>query len=126
MTTETAAADALRRLTNNELVESDIKAVGKYVRGDLFARAVFLFDNTSLDKGGVLHKDYLKNCRSLLANGKLTDLSDETAVQYMNIVWARMTKEGCYNDWLSRRRSNAYQAMQNAFQSKLFACFSLV
>jgi hypothetical protein len=25
-------------------------------------------------------------------------------VQYMNIVWARMTKEGKYNAWLSRKR----------------------
>jgi hypothetical protein len=28
-----------------------------------------------------LHKDYLKNCQSLLANGTLTDLNDDAVVQ---------------------------------------------
>jgi len=102
-------------------VESDVEAVGKYVRGDLFPRTVFLFNNTSLDEGGVLHEDYLKNCQSLLANGKLADLDDHDVVPYMNIVWTRMVKEGRYQAWLARKRSNAYQAMQNAFQSELFA-----
>jgi hypothetical protein len=77
-------------------VECDIKAVGNYVRGDLFTRTIFLFDNKQLDEGGPLHKDYLKNCLSLLANDTLTDLNDDAVVQYMNIVWARMTKEGQY------------------------------
>jgi hypothetical protein len=85
-------------------VERDIKAVGNYVRGDLSTRTIFVFDNKQLDKGGPLHKDYLKNCQSLLANGTLTDLNDDAVVQYMNIVWARMTKEGKYNAWLSRKR----------------------
>jgi hypothetical protein len=107
--TLSAAADVLRRASNKELVERDIKAVGNYVRGDLFTRTIFVFDNKQLDEGG-----------SLLANGTLTDLNDDAVVQYMNIVWARMTKEGQYKAWLSRKRSNAYQALQNSFQSELF------
>jgi hypothetical protein len=118
--TLSAAADVLRRASNKELVERDIEVVGNYVRSDLFMRTIFVFDNKQLDKGGPLHKDYLKNCRSLLANGTLTDLNDDVVVQYMNIVWARMTKEGQYKAWLSRKRSNAYQALQNSFQSELF------
>ncbi len=119
-----AAADVLRRASNKELVERDIKAVGNYVLGDLFMRTIFVFDNKQLDEGGPLHKDYLKNCWSLLANGTLTDLNDDAVVQYMNIVWARMTKEGQYKAWLSRKRSNAYQALQNSFQSELFLCLA--
>ena len=122
--TPSAAADVLRRASNKELVERDIKAVGMYVRGDLFTRTIFMFDNKQLDEGGPLHRDYLKNCRSLLANGTLTDLNDDAVVQYMNIVWARMTKEGQYKAWLSRKRSNAYQALQNSFQSELFLCLA--
>jgi hypothetical protein len=122
--TLSAAADVLRRASNKELVELDIKAVGNYVRGDLFTRTIFVFDNKQLDEGGPLHKDYLKNCQSLLANGTLTDLNDDAVVQYMNIVWARMTKEGQYKAWLSRKRSNAYQALQNSFQSELFLCLA--
>jgi hypothetical protein len=119
-----ATSDVLRRASNKELVERDIKVVGNYVRGDLFTRTIFVFDNKQLDEGGPLHKDYLKNCQSLLANGTLTDLNDDVVVQYMNIVWARMTKEGQYKAWLSRKRSNAYQALQNSFQSELFLCLA--
>jgi hypothetical protein len=101
-------------------MKRNIEAVGKYVRGDLFPRTVFLFDNTQLDKGGVLHKDYLKNCQLLLVNGKLADLNDDAVVQYMNIMWAIMIKEGWYKAWLSAKRSYTHQVMQNAFQSELF------
>jgi hypothetical protein len=41
-------------------VEHNIKAVGMYVRGDLFTRTIFMFDNKQLDEGGTLHRDYLK------------------------------------------------------------------
>jgi hypothetical protein len=43
-----AAADVLRQASNKELVERDIKAVGNYVRGDLFTRTIFVFDNKQL------------------------------------------------------------------------------
>jgi hypothetical protein len=62
-------------------VERDTEAVGNYVRDDLFTRTIFMFDNKQLDKGGPLHKDYLKNCQSLLANGRLTDLNDNAVVE---------------------------------------------
>jgi hypothetical protein len=115
-----AAVDVLRQASNKELVKCNIKVVGNYVRGELFTRTIFMFDNKQLDEGGPLHKDYLKNCQSLLANGTLTDLNDDVVVQYMNIVWTRMTKEGQYKAWLSRKRSNKYQGLKNSFQSELF------
>jgi hypothetical protein len=65
-----------------------------------------------------LHKDYLENCWLLLANGKLVPLSKVEARPYMNIVWNLMVKDGCYNNWLSNKRSNSYQAVQNSFKSK--------
>jgi hypothetical protein len=71
-----------------------------------------LFDNKQLDEGGPFHKDYLKNCRSLLANGTLTDMNNDAVVQYMNIVWARMTKEGQYKAWLSRRKKRVQGASE--------------
>ena len=122
MTTPFTAADVLQRASNKELVESDIEAVGKYVRGDLFPRTVFLFDNNALNEGGVLHKDFLKNCPSFIANGALADPTQNDGVvrQYLNILWLKMSKEGRCKGWLSGKRSNAHQAMQNAFQSELF------
>jgi hypothetical protein len=29
-----------------------------------------------------------------------------------------MVKDGCYNNWLSNKRSNLYQAVQNSFMSE--------
>ena len=83
-------------------------------------RTIFIFDNKQLDKGGTLTKDYLKNCQSLLVNGKLRDLNDEVVVQYMNIVLAITKKEGWYKAWLSRKRSNTCQVTHNSFMRKLF------
>ena len=44
MTMLSAATDVLRRASDKDLVESDIKEVGKYVRGELFTRTIFVFD----------------------------------------------------------------------------------
>ena len=60
-----------------------------------FEKTVFLWDRKALDTNGKLHKDYLENCRLLLANGKLVPLSEEEAWPYMNIVWNLMVKDGC-------------------------------
>jgi hypothetical protein len=45
-------------------------------------------------------------------------LSKEEAQPYMNIVWNLMVKDGCYNNWMSNKRSNSYQAVQNSFRSE--------
>jgi SNF2 family DNA or RNA helicase len=79
---------------------------------------VFLWDRKALDANRKLHKDYLENCRPLLANGELVPLSKEEAWPYMNIVWNLMVKDECYNNWLSNKRSNSYQAVQNSFMSE--------
>jgi hypothetical protein len=79
---------------DRELVESDIKAVGKYVRCHLFERTVFLFNKKLLDMGSKLHKDYLENCQPLIANGKLVALNDEEVMPYMNILWMLTNGEG--------------------------------
>jgi hypothetical protein len=110
--------DVLRGALDKELVAANIKLVGKYVKDVLFEKTVFLWDRKALDMNGKLHKDYLENCRPLLANGELVPLSKEEAWPYMNIVWNLMVKDGCYNNWLSNKRSNLYQAVQNSFMSE--------
>jgi hypothetical protein len=102
---------------DRELVKSNIKVVGKYVRCHLFERTAFLFDKKLLDMGSKLHMDYLENCQPLIANGKLVPLNDEEVMPYMNILWMLMVKDGCYNTWLSSKRANAYQVVQNSFIS---------
>ena len=110
--------DVLRRASDEELLAADIKLVDKYVKGVLFEKTVFLWNRKALDTNGKLHKDYLENCRPLLANGELVPLSKEEARPYINIVWNLMVKDGCYNNWLSNKRSNSYQAVQNSFMSE--------
>jgi hypothetical protein len=110
--------DVLQQALDKELQAADIKLVGKYVKDVLFEKMVFLWDRKALDTNGKLHKDYLENCQPLLANGKLVPLSKEEARPYMNLVWNLMVKDGCYNNWLSNKRSNSYQAVQNSFMSE--------
>jgi hypothetical protein len=57
---------------------------------------VFVWEKSLLDWGGKLHQDYLKNCRALLAEEKLTNIGDNEAVMYMNLLWDGMMKNKCY------------------------------
>lgn len=108
----------LQRLENSELVESDVNKVGDYVKRVLFEAVVFIWDKKSLAVGGKLHADYLENCRALVADGKLENVSNESAKTYLNLLWNMMTKDECYKKWMSTRRSNTYQAMEHQFMSK--------
>jgi hypothetical protein len=69
--------DVLRRASDEELLAADIKLVDKYVKGVLFEKTVFLWNRKALDTNGKLHKDYLENCRPLLANGELAGASKQ-------------------------------------------------
>jgi hypothetical protein len=80
---------------------------------------VFVWEKLLLDQHGKLIQDYLKNCRALLAEGKLTNIRDDEAVNYMNLLWDAMTKDKCYMSWLASNHSNMYQVMQNRFISEL-------
>jgi hypothetical protein len=59
----------------------------------------------------VLHKDYLTNCRAKIAGGKLMSAMDSKAEMYMNLLWTKMVKENCYQEWLSQKRLAKYQAV---------------
>jgi hypothetical protein len=87
-----------------QAVAADIKLVGKYVKDVLFEKTVFLWDRKALDTNGKLHKDYLENCRPLLANGKLVPLSKEEARPYMNFVWNLMVKDGCLQQLVVKQK----------------------
>lgn len=115
---ESNASWALQRAANAEQVAADQKKVCSYVKNNLFERVVFVWEKSSLDRGGKLHEDYLKNCKNLLADGALVAMRNEEAELYMNLLWDSMTKDLCYVDWLNAKRSNTYQAMQDRFISK--------
>jgi hypothetical protein len=69
----------------------------------LFEKVVFIWNKGALQPGGVLHKDYLTNCRAKIADGKLMNATDSEAETYMNLLWPMMVKENCYREWLSHK-----------------------
>lgn len=74
------------------LVEIDIKKVGKYVKSDLFEQMIFLWDQKALEVDGVLHKDYITNCKSLVGGSGLICATDDDAASYMTCLWNKMTE----------------------------------
>ena len=58
-------------MSDARLVEIDIKKVGKYVKSDLFEQTIFLWDQKALEVDGMLHKDYITNCKSLVGGSSL-------------------------------------------------------
>jgi hypothetical protein len=76
-------------------IEEDKNEIWDYVKEVLFA-LVFVWNKGALQPGGVLHKDYLTNCRAKIACSKLMSATDSKAEIYMNLLWTRMVKENCY------------------------------
>jgi hypothetical protein len=88
------------------------------VKEVLFEKVVFVWNKGALQLGGVLHKDYLTNCRAKIAGGKLMNAMDSEAEMYMNLLWTMMVKENCYQEWLSHKQSAKHQAVQDKFASE--------
>jgi hypothetical protein len=63
------------------------------VKEVLFEKVVFIWNKGALQLGGVLHKDYLMNCRAKIADNKLMNAMDSEAETYMNLLWTMMVKE---------------------------------
>jgi hypothetical protein len=81
--------------------EEDKNEVQDYVKEVLFEKVVFVWNKGALNPGGVLHKDYLMNCRAIC--GKLMNACNSEAEMYMNLLWTMMVKENCYREWLSQK-----------------------
>jgi hypothetical protein len=121
------AVQVLSRAGSEASIAADKNKVREYVKDELFARVVFIWTKASLAVDGVLHKDYLRNCRSRIADGALVDVADSDAFPYMNILWKVMVQENSYGEWLAQKRSSRYQAVQDKFESVCLVncCFSL-
>jgi hypothetical protein len=74
-------------------IEEDKNEIQDYVKEALFEKVVFIWNKGALQPGGVLHKDYLMNCRAKIAEGKLMNTTDSEAETYMNLLWTMMVKE---------------------------------
>jgi len=113
-----ASTMVMQWLESDTLIEIDKNKVCDYVKSGLFERVIFIWNNKVLDIGKKLHADYLANCKGLLADGQLEQVSDEVAKMYMNVLWDNMTQGDLYNKWMSAKTSNTHQAIQNNFMSK--------
>lgn len=111
---------ALRRAADVSQQAADRTVVKDYVqRPSFFENTVFIWTKNALEIGGPLHQNFLNKCKPLLANGRLTSLNDDEAEQYMNVLWIALQRDGSYIRWLSNKRSNKYQAIEDKFFSEL-------
>lgn len=110
--------DILTRAGNQENIEKDKNKVGDYVKNVLFERLVFVWKSDDLERGGLLHADFLRNCRAVVADGTLVDADDHEAETYMNVLWDRLLSSRSYRLWLNQKRSSRYQAVQDKFMSE--------
>jgi hypothetical protein len=92
-------------------IEEDKNEIQDYVKEVLFEKVVFVWNKGALQPGGVLHTDYLMNCRAKIAGSKLMDATDSEAEMYMKLLWTMMVKENCYREWLYHKQSAKYQAV---------------
>ena len=111
-------AEIVQRTQNENLVKEDINAIRDYVKENLFYKTIHIWDDVQLKKGGILHGDFMKHCKSLVYNGQLEHAIERDGTVYMDFIWERMVNKKCYRDWFNKKHSNAYQAMQDRFLSK--------
>jgi hypothetical protein len=77
---------------------------------------VVVWQKSALAKSGVFHKDYMKSCRALIADGCLMVISNEEAEGYMNMLWTRV--ERLYITWMAKKHSRSYKAILDRFMSE--------
>ena len=122
----TGGGAVLSKLINDErVVSADLRKIERYVKEELFSRIIFMFNDDQMGKGSFLHRDYTANCKSLVGNkgdiyGNDGDVgpNDEISEPYMTYLWTVIARDRLYRKWLSAKRSNTYQAVQDKFQGK--------
>jgi hypothetical protein len=71
----------IARAGNPESIEKDKDKVRDYVKEKLYERVIFVWKKSTLDQGGVFHRDYNSNCRSIIADGTLVNCYREWMCQ---------------------------------------------
>ncbi len=92
-------------------IEENENETQDYVKEVLFKKVVFIWNKGALQPGGVLHKNFLTNCRAKIAGSKLMNAMVSKAEMYMNLLWTIVVKENCYQEWLSHKQLAKYQAV---------------
>jgi hypothetical protein len=82
----------MARAGNPESIEKDKDKVRDYVKEKLYERVIFVWKKSALDQGNMFHRDYMSNCRLIIADRTLVKAADNEAKSYMNFLWAVMVK----------------------------------
>jgi hypothetical protein len=69
-------SQVMARAGNPESVEKDKDKVRDYVKEKLYERVIFNWKKSSIDQGGMFHRDYMSNCRLIIADGTLVNAKD--------------------------------------------------
>jgi len=119
MPTPATSVEETGDLINNEnKISEDLRKIKGYVKDDLFVRVIDVYNNNEFEIGSFLYRDFLKKCKPLV-----TDLGPEEEYNakwsgYMKYLWSQLGIHKSYRAWLSVKRSNAYQAVQDRFKGK--------
>jgi len=92
-------------------LKQDVKALGTYIRTELFQRVKFIYSSKDLEHGGRIFQDFNKNCADRVARG----ISAADRTRYIACLWKRAIKQKVYRRQLSTRRSGVYTVMYHRF-----------
>jgi hypothetical protein len=106
------------RMSQEDGIQEDINLCKDYVKERLFYKSIFLYSDDDLKSGSRLYQDYIKEMKPLLAHKCLPGKPEVEATAYLNFVWEKLVNKKCYREWLSLKRSNCYQSVQDKFISK--------
>lgn len=110
------------RINNERAVTSDMEKIMRYVKDDLFFRVIDVFSDEQFMADSYLHKDFMARARKVLPGAVIGDPITSDGTAYMKFLWTRLVSKKSYKDWLSMKRSNAYQAVQDRFFRKYIMC----
>lgn len=105
------------RFSNEAQIEKDISNIGKkLIKGKLFDKVKFIYDDSDLKKGGALHKHYLKHVDNVISHPE--DASTDEKMDYNNHLWTMMTMDKYYTKCLSSKRTAVYSSMFQKFRGE--------
>ena len=118
--TDQMAVSALKiqQLINDDArVSGDIRKIERYVKDNLFQRIIFMFDEGQMKKGSYLHRYFMSNCKAIVSSEDIGS-NDDIIQTYLAFLWMMIARDRLYNKWLSTKRSNVSQAVQDKFQGE--------
>ena len=76
-----------------------------------------MFNEGQMKKGSYLHRDFTSNCKAIVSSEDIGS-NDDIIQTYLAFLWTMIARDRLYNKWLSTKRSNVYQAVQDKFEGE--------